>query len=173
MVILINGASCTGKTYLAQNLMEKYKIPYLSIDHIKMGLIRSKNTNLTPYDDEELQPYLWNIIKEIIKTVIENNQNIIIEGAYIPFNYKNDFSAEYIDNIKYICLVIREKYINNNYNLIINKSNIVENRGKSFSIDKDFLISENKKYIENSIKYNLPLQVIDNKYVINVDLGNI
>lgn len=173
MVILINGASCTGKTYLAQNLMEKYKIPYLSIDHIKMGLIRSKNTNLTPYDDEELQLYLWNIIKEIIKTVIENNQNIIIEGAYIPFNYKNDFSAEYIDNIKYICLAMSEKYINNNYNLIINKSNIVENRGKSFSIDKDFLISENKKYIENSIKYNLPLQVIDNKYVINVDLGNI
>ncbi len=173
MVILINGASCTGKTYLAQNLMEKYKIPYLSIDHIKMGLIRSKNTNLTPYDDKELQPYLWNIIKEIIKTVIENNQNIIIEGAYIPFNYKNDFSAEYLDNIKYICLAMSEKYINNNYNLIINKSNIVENRGKSFSIDKDFLISENKKYIENSIKYNLPLQVIDNKYVINVDLGNI
>lgn len=173
MVILINGASCTGKTYLAQNLMEKYKIPYLSIDHIKMGLIRSKNTNLTPYDDEELQPYLWNIIKEIIKTVIENNQNIIIEGAYIPFNYKNDFSAEYLDNIKYICLAMSEKYINNNYNLIINKSNIVENRGKSFSIDKDFLISENKKYIENSIKYNLPLQVIDNKYVINIDLGNI
>jgi len=173
MVILINGASCTGKTYLAQNLMEKYKIPYLSIDHIKMGLIRSKNTNLTPYDDKELQPYLWNIIKEIIKTVIENNQNIIIEGAYIPFNYKNDFSAEYIDNIKYICLAMSEKYINKNYNLIINKSNIVENRGKSFSIDKDFLISENKKYIENSIKYNLPLQVIDNKYVINVDLGNI
>lgn len=173
MVILINGASCTGKTYLAQNLMEKYKIPYLSIDHIKMGLIRSKKTNLTPYDDEELQPYLWNIIKEIIKTVIENNQNIIIEGAYIPFNYKNDFSAEYLDNIKYICLAMSEKYINNNYNLIINKSNIVENRGKSFSIDKDFLISENKKYIENSIKYNLPLQVIDNKYVINVDLGNI
>lgn len=173
MVILINGASCTGKTYLAQNLMEKYKIPYLSIDHIKIGLIRSKNTNLTPYDDEELQPYLWNIIKEIIKTVIENNQNIIIEGAYIPFNYKNDFSAEYLDNIKYICLAMSEKYINNNYNLIINKSNIVENRSKSFSIDKDFLISENKKYIENSIKYNLPLQVIDNKYVINVDLGNI
>ena len=173
MVILINGASCTGKTYLAQNLMEKYKIPYLSIDHIKMGLIRSKNTNLTPYYDEELQPYLWNIIKEIIKTVIENNQNIIIEGAYIPFNYKNDFSSEYLDNIKYICLAMSEKYINNNYNLIINKSNIVENRGKSFSIDKDFLISENKKYIENSIKYNLPLQVIDNKYVINVDLGNI
>lgn len=173
MVILINGASCTGKTYLAQNLMEKYKIPYLSIDHIKMGLIRSKKTNLTPYDDEELQPYLWNIIKEIIKTVIENNQNIIIEGAYIPFNYKNDFSAEYLDNIKYICLAMSEKYINNNYNLIINKSNIVENRGKSFSIDKDFLINENKKYIENSIKYNLPLQVIDNKYVINVDLGNI
>ncbi len=173
MVVLINGASCTGKTNLAQQLMEKYKISYLSIDHIKMGLIRSKNTNLSPYDDEKLQPYLWDIVKEIIKTVIENNQNIIIEGAYIPFNYKNDFSAEYLDNIKYICLAMSEKYINNNYNLIINKSNIVENRGKSFSIDKDFLISENKKYIENCIKYNISLILIDNKYTINVDLGNI
>lgn len=52
MIILITGASHTGKTLLAQRLMEKYKVPYLSIDHLKMGLIRSKNTDLTPEDDE-------------------------------------------------------------------------------------------------------------------------
>jgi adenylate kinase family enzyme len=40
MVILVGGVSCTGKTVMAQKLLEKYKIPYLSIDHIKMGLIR-------------------------------------------------------------------------------------------------------------------------------------
>lgn len=45
MVILIAGSSHTGKTLLAQKLLEKYKYPYLSIDHLKMGLIRSKNTN--------------------------------------------------------------------------------------------------------------------------------
>lgn len=173
MVVLINGASCTGKTNLAQQLMEKYKIPYLSIDHIKMGLIRSGNTSLTPYDDEKLQPYLWNIIKEIIKTVIENNQNIIIEGAYIPFDYKKDFADKYLDKIKYICLAMTENYINKNYNLITNNADIIENRGAAFSIDKDFLINENKKYIENCRKYNLPVKLIDDTYLINVDLENI
>lgn len=52
MVILIAGASHTGKTLFAQKLLEKYKYPYLSIDHLKMGLIRSGQTNLTVEDDE-------------------------------------------------------------------------------------------------------------------------
>ncbi len=54
MIILITGASHTGKTVLAQKLLEKYKYPYLSIDHLKMGLIRSGCTNLTPEDDKKL-----------------------------------------------------------------------------------------------------------------------
>lgn len=70
MVILIAGTSHTGKTLLAQKLLEKYKYPYLSIDHLKIGLIRSKNTNLTVEDDHELTKYLWDILKEIIKTNI-------------------------------------------------------------------------------------------------------
>ena len=114
MVILISGSSHTGKTLLAQKLLEKYKFPYLSIDHLKMGLIRSKNTKLTVEDDDKLTKYLWKIIKEIIKTNIENNQNIIIEGCYIPFDWKNDFNKKYLKEIKYICLVMTEKYIRNN-----------------------------------------------------------
>ena len=50
MIILITGASHTGKTMLAQKMLEKYGYPYLSIDHLKMGLIRSGNTDLTPED---------------------------------------------------------------------------------------------------------------------------
>lgn len=69
MIILICGCSHTGKTLLAQRLLEKYKYPYLSIDHLKMGLIRSGQTSLTPEDDKELTPYLWSIVKEIMKTV--------------------------------------------------------------------------------------------------------
>ena len=92
MIILIAGTSCTGKTFISQKLMEKYNIPYISIDHIKMGLIRSGNTKISVYDDESLMPYLWNIVKEIVKTAIENNQNLIIEGVYIPFDYKEYFT---------------------------------------------------------------------------------
>ena len=80
MIILIAGASHTGKTVLAQRLLEKYKYPYLSIDHLKMGLIRSGQTNLTPMDDEKLTDYLWPIVREMIKTAIENEQNLIVEG---------------------------------------------------------------------------------------------
>ena len=82
MVILITGASHTGKTVLAQRMLEKYKYPYLSIDHLKMGLIRSGNTELTPEDDDKLTEYLWPIAREIVKTTIENHQNLIVEGCY-------------------------------------------------------------------------------------------
>lgn len=94
MVILITGASHTGKTCTAQKLLEQYHYPYLSIDHLKMGLIRSGNTNLTPEDDEELENYLWSIVLEIIKTAIENKQNLIVEGCYIPFDWKKRFYRE-------------------------------------------------------------------------------
>lgn len=84
MVILIAGTSHTGKTLLAQRLLEKYHYPYLSLDLLKMGLIRSGNTHLTPEDDQELGIYLWPIAREMIKTAIENRQNLIVEGVPFP-----------------------------------------------------------------------------------------
>ena len=101
MVIIITGASHVGKTILAQRMLEKYKYPYFSIDHLKMGLIRSGITDFTPEDDDELTDYLWPIVREIIKTAIENEQNLIVEGCYIPFDWRNSFGAmsdEYIDS---------------------------------------------------------------------------
>ena len=99
MIILISGATHTGKTLLAQKMLEKFKYPYLSIDHLKMGLIRTKNTSLTPMsNDNALTEYLWPIVCEIIKTAIENEQNLIIEGCYIPFAWKKYFSNEYLKN---------------------------------------------------------------------------
>ena len=86
MIILISGASHCGKTALAQKLLEKYHFPYLSIDHLKMGLIRSGQTDLTPEDDEELCVYLWPIVREMIKTAVENRQKLGVERCYWPFD---------------------------------------------------------------------------------------
>ena len=94
MIFLITGASHTGKTLLAQRLLERTHFPYLSIDHLKMGLIRSGQTTLTPSDDAQLTDYLWPIVRELIKTAIENRQNLIVEGCYIPFTWRADFSEE-------------------------------------------------------------------------------
>ena len=116
MIILITGASHTGKTLLAQRMLEKYKYPYLSIDHLKMGLIRSGNTELTPEDDNALTDYLWPIIREMIKTAVENRQNLIVEGCYIPFGWRQDFDEWYLPSIRFICLAMTEKYIEDHFN---------------------------------------------------------
>ena len=128
MIILIGGASHTGKTALSQKLMERHSIPYLSIDHLKMGLIRSGQTNLTASDDDPLTPYLWNIVKEIIKTAIENKQSLIIEGCYIPFDWQKDFGADYLSEIKFFCLVMSQSYIEKNFDDIIGFENPAHRR---------------------------------------------
>ena len=168
MIILITGASHTGKTLLAQKLLEKYKYPYLSIDHLKMGLIRSGNTSLTPLsDDNELTNYLWPIVREIIKTAIENKQNLIIEGCYIPFDYENDFSKEYLDNIKYYCIVMSENYIKNHFDDIKKYENVIENRlCDDCTIENVF--NDNKNILELAKKYNVNYVLIDDKYEIDI-----
>ena len=168
MIILITGASHTGKTLLAQKLLEKYKYPYLSIDHLKMGLIRSGNTTLTPLsDDNELTNYLWPIVREIIKTSIENKQNLIVEGCYIPFDYEKDFSEEYLDNIKYYCLVMSENYIKNHFDDIKKYENVIENRMcDDCTIENVF--NDNKNILELAKKYNVNYVLIDDEYEIDI-----
>ena len=170
MVILIAGTSHTGKTYLAQKLLEKYKYPYISIDHLKMGLIRSKYTDLSVEDDENLTKYLWPIVREIIKTNIENNQNIIIEGAYIPFNFKDDFSEEYLKNIKYVCLIMTEKYIKNNIENILKYEDVIESRLNKENINIDEFIAENKYNLDMCKKYGCNYILIDDKYDIDLNI---
>ncbi len=156
MVILIAGASHTGKTALAQKLLEKYKYPYLSIDHLKMGLIRSGNTALTPLsNDKALTDYLWPIVREMVKTVIENDQNLIVEGCYIPFEWAKDFEPEYTENIKYYCLVMSNKYITNHFNDIKKYASIIENRMDDEGCTIETVLRDNAQILEQCQNYKV------------------
>ena len=149
MVILITGASHTGKTLLAQRMLEQYKYPCLSIDHLKMGLIRSGNTELTPLsDDEALTAYLWPIVREMVKTAIENDQNLIVEGCYIPFDWRRDFDDRYLPSIRFICLAMTDEYIKSHFDAIIRHESDIESRliENDFSIDG--LIAYNQRMIK-------------------------
>lgn len=168
MIILITGASHTGKTALAQKLLEKYKYPYFSIDHLKMGLIRSGNTNLTPMDDDELTEYLWPIVCEMIKTAVENNQNLIVEGCYIPFDWEQYFEKEYLENIKYYCLVMTEKYIRNHFDDIKKYASVIEDRLDDSWCTLESTLEDNEKFFECVKKYGAKHILIDDEY--NVDL---
>ena len=170
MIILITGASHTGKTLLAQRLLEKYHYLYLSIDHLKMGLIRSKNPDLTPEDDRELEDYLWPIVREMIKTAIENSQNLIVEGCYIPFGWEKDFSAEYLAHIRYFCLVMSQHYIETHFGDIKAHANAIEQRLDDTGCLMEAVIQDNTYYLNMCQKFHYPYVWIDEDYQINIDL---
>lgn len=163
MVIFITGATHTGKTVLAQRMLEKYRYPSFSIDHLKMGLIRSGQTDLTVEDDEALTAYLWPIVREIAKTAIENGQNMIIEGCYIPFDWQKDFDEAYLQAIRYICLALSDAYIDRNFAEIMRHSSDMERRLDE-ACTPGLLKRENHYYIEGCSRYGNPIVLIDGDY---------
>ena len=164
MIYLIAGASHTGKTCYAQRLLEKYQYPYLSIDHLKMGLIRSGHTDLTPMDDEKLTGYLWPIVREMIKTAIENKQNLIVEGCYIPFDWQKDFDEAYQKEIRYTCLIMTRSYIENHFADIQQYANVVEARLDDSGLTKETLIADNAYNLSQCIEMGLPYLLIEDVY---------
>lgn len=170
MIVLITGASHTGKTALAQKLLEAYKYPYLSIDHLKMGLIRSGCTKLTPEDDRALTDYLWPIVREMVKTAIENRQNLIVEGCYIPFDWKKDFEKSYLEQIKCYCLVMSEQYIKNHFDDIKKYANVIESRLDDTWYTMENMLEENARFLQLAKTYGVNDVRIDDKYEINIEL---
>ena len=166
--MLVAGASHTGKTAYAQKLLEKYQYPYLSIDHLKMGLIRSGQTMLTPMDDDKLTDYLWPIVREMVKTAIENKQNLIVEGGYIPFGWQKDFEKAYLENIRYVCFVMSRSYIENHFAAIQRYASVIEFRLDDSDLNMEDLIAENEYNLVQCVAHNLPYILIDGEYEVNL-----
>lgn len=166
MIILIAGASHTGKTLLAQKLLEKYHYPYLSIDHLKMGLIRSGNTPLTVCDDDALTEYLWPIVREMIKTAIENGQNLIVEGCYIPYNWADSFEDAYRKQIHAFWLIMTKEYIESHFDEILTHASDIEQRLDDSGCSRQWLIDENLKNLDGCKAFGCRCILIDGKYEI-------
>ena len=181
MVILITGASHAGKTLLAQRMLEKYKYPYLSIDHLKMGLIRGGYTDLTPEDDDELTEYMWPMVREIIKTALENRQNLIVEGCYIPVDWRKDFDQRYLEHIRLICIAMSEKYIEDHFDAIIEHESEADNRIIKADCTADDLKQCNRWFIDSFSSVGEKVVIIEDDFnktlakfflLTNRDLGS-
>ena len=167
MILFLTGASHTGKTLLAQKLMERYRIPCFSIDHLKMGLIRSGQTTLTPMDDDLLTDYLWPIVREMVKTAIENGQSMIVEGCYIPFDWAKDFSPDYLQHIRFRCLIMSERYIRSNFHRIQGFANAIERRLDDSGLCTDDLVRDNNQNLELCQKHGCEYLLIDGDYSLS------
>ena len=170
MIALIAGTTHTGKTALAQRLLEKHGWPYLSLDHLKMGLIRSGYTTLTVEDDDALTALMWPIVREMIKTAIENEQNLVIEGCYLPFDWRKDFSDEYLPHIRFVCLVMTENYLRTKLADVRRYASVVENREEEPELDLSGLVRNNAKNLAQCQAHGCEVLLIDGEY--SVELPN-
>lgn len=170
MILLLTGSTHTGKTALAQRLLERYGYPYLSLDLLKMGLIRSGQTTLIPEDDEELTEYLWPIVREQIKTAIENGQNLIVEGCYIPFGWERDFEESYLREIRYLCLVMTQRYLGEHFQDVKRYASVIEDRGDDEGYSKEYLIRDNEKRLALCREHGYPVLLIDSGYDVDWEL---
>ena len=170
MIYIISGPSHTGKTNLAQTLMVKYQIPYLSMDHVKMGIVR---TGLVPNyveDDDKMQEVLWPVIREMIKTAVENEQNMIVEGCYLPYNWKEDFEADYLEDIRGIYLVMSPEYIENHFEDIKKYACVIEDRLDDSCCTKEWIWDINRECLEGCLKCGCEYKLIDDKYDVDETL---
>ena len=165
LVILITGASHTGKTLLAQKFLEKYRYPYLSMDHLKMGLIRSGHTDLTPEDDDALTGFLWPIVREIIRTAIENDQNLIVEGCYVPFDWRQDFEERELLQIRFLCLVMSDHYIRSHFQKILDHESDIEHRLYSHDCTLEQLLEDNRRYMNGFLPGEEKIVLIEEDYL--------
>ena len=163
-ITIITGASHTGKTLLAQKILESCAMPYLSIDHLKMGLIRSGHTDLTAQDDDALTDFLWPIVREIIKTAIENHQNLIVEGCYVPADWRQDVNTLYINEIQFICLAFSDSYIDANYDKITAHASDIESRLDDSDCTIDSLKKDNNDVIKKITACGEKVTIIDDDY---------
>ena len=171
MIILITGPSHVGKTAMAQKLLEKYHYPYLSIDHLKMGLIRSGHTDISPMSsNEDLTGLLWPIVCEMIKTVIENRQNLIVEGCYIPFDWETWFDSSYLEHIRYYCLVMSEDYIRCHFDDIKAFANVLEQRLDDSCCTLESVLKDNRTVLEKCKEFGVDYILLDAEYNVDITL---
>ena len=164
MIVLISGTTHTGKTALAQRLLEQHGWPNMSLDHLKMGLIRSGYTSLTVEDDDALTALMWPIVREMIKTAIENGQHLIIEGCYLPFDWRRDFGEAYLPHIRFVCLVMTEAYLRAHFDDVRRYANAVEHRVGPDDLDVEALIRDNAANLAQCRKHGCEVILIDGEY---------
>ena len=168
MIIMVTGATHTGKTVMTKRMLRKCSYALISLDTLKMGLIRSETTDLTPEDDDKLTEFLWPIVKEMIKTVVENEQDMIVEGCYIPFDWRKDLEEKYASQVKFICLAMSDEFIDKHFEDIKSNSDVAEKRLEN-DITIEGLKADNKKTIEGFKASGEEVIIIEDDYEKTID----
>ena len=103
-------------------------------------------------------------MREIIKTAIENRQNLIVEGCYVPFDWRNDFTDEYLVDIRFICLAMTGDYIDKHFGDIAGKSSVIESRQEDSDCTIANLKENNRQCCEGFLRAGERVTLIDESF---------
>ena len=81
-----------------------------------------------------------------------------------------DFDAEYLENVKYYCLILSENYINAHFDDIKGYSNVIENRQCDEWCTMESVLEDNKRALSLAKKHGANYILIEDKYEIDIDL---
>ena len=158
MVTLLTGASHTGKTLLSQRLIQRRPCFCLSLDHLKMGLIRSGYTSLTPEDDHlALTDYLWPSPGRWRRPPSKTARTCSWRAATSPFTWQRDFPPAYQEHLRFLCLVMTEDYLRANFSQVLAFENQGERRQRDPSYTLERALAENHFYLEGCRAQGLTL----------------
>lgn len=85
MLYLVSGASRSGKTIIAERILEERGIPYLSLDWLVMGFTNGLpqlgvHDRLMP---DEIAAGIWDYVKAMFESMIWSGIDYVIEGEAI------------------------------------------------------------------------------------------
>ena len=106
MLYLVSGTSRSGKTLIAEKLMEEKQIPYMSLDWLMMGFTNGMpqlgiHDKLFP---DEIAKRLWSFFKAMCESMLYLEIDYIIEGEAMLPELIQELLDKYPDKIK-ICFV--------------------------------------------------------------------
>ena len=108
------------------------------------------------------------IMREMVKTAIENGQNLIVEGCYIPFDWRKDFTPAYLESIRSCWLIMSRSYIERHYGDILAHGNAIEHRLDN-SLDKEALIRENEQNLQLCREHGCRCILLEDAYEIRLE----
>jgi hypothetical protein len=106
MLYLVSGTSRSGKTLIAEQLLEQKQIPYMSLDWLMMGFTNGMpqlgiHDKLFP---DEIAKRLWSFFKAMCESMLYLEIDYIIEGEAMLPELIQELLDKYPDKIK-ICFV--------------------------------------------------------------------
>ena len=106
MLYLVSGASRSGKTIIANKILEQKQIPYVSLDWLVMGFTNGIpeygiHDRLLP---NEIADKLWSFLKSMCESMLWLRGDYVIEGEAILPELVRELLDEYPDKIK-VCFV--------------------------------------------------------------------